>query len=97
MDQHALAPRISEDRSAWKLSIYTVLNLESRHTQIFKENSNLYHKDIRLLNLPLFLALLANQGNIVSLLGSQVRRIFKTSVPEKITGNKMNEKRESVK
>ena len=71
-------------------------SLKSKHTQILKVNSNLYHKDFRLLNLPFFLVLLANQGNVDSLLGSQVRRVLKASVPDKITGSKMNEKLERV-
>lgn len=68
-------------------AIYTVLNLNT--LKILKVNSNLYHKDFRILNLPFFLVLLANQGNIDSLLGSQVRRLLNSSVPDKITGNKI--------
>jgi hypothetical protein len=55
-------------------------------------NRNLYHKDSRLLNLPLFLVLLANQGSIGSLLWNQVRRILKAGVSEKTTWNKLNRK-----
>jgi hypothetical protein len=73
-----------------------IYSLKSKNAQILKVNRNLYHKDCRLLNLPFFLVLLANQGNIDSLLRSQVRRIIKTSVPDKITGSKMNEKLERV-
>jgi hypothetical protein len=45
------------------------------------------------MNFPLFLVLLANQGNIASLLRNQIRRILEIGVPEKITTMKMNEKK----
>jgi hypothetical protein len=50
-----------------------------------KLNSNLYRKSFRLMNFSSFLVFLTNQGNTASLLGSQVRRIVKAGVSEKIT------------
>jgi hypothetical protein len=86
-----LEPLISNDGGThWKLSRALKLN---KLKNIGRLNNTSYHKDLRLMNFPLFLLLLENQGNTGSLLRNQIRRILEVGVPIKITRMKINEKK----
>jgi hypothetical protein len=86
-----LEPFISNDGGThWRLSRTLKLN---KLKNIGRLNNTSYHKDLRLMNFPPFLVLLANQGNTGSLLRNQISRILEVGVPEKIPRMKINEKK----